>query len=391
MAANESKGLTEGSASEFGLDRPTMPQLLGGWQKLLGADLATPAPPRRYRADPIAWLKKTLQAAISLEFATIPPYLCALWSIKDDRHEVARSIREVIQEEMLHMAMACNMLTSLGGTPKLCQPAKFVPQYPGPLPGKVHPKLIVYLTGLNRHSIQTFLTIERPAVFPEDVETEPNLPEPERTIGQVYDCIMRAFEEYDPNMTTDYQITGPLAWLTFGSYKDVHQGIRLIQLQGEGSTNPVRPGKKPPARPSAQWAKNNLAHYYRFNEIRHRKRLVRDPASGKYVYGGEYDYPDVWPMAKVPPGGYRQADVAPDVWHLVDAFDETYSKLLRLLQNAWNPGQLDRQIPSGQAAIIHAIDTMFELEHFAKPLMAIPIPGKRGTYGPCFRYKPGKQ
>ena len=62
------------------------------------------------------WLKKSLQAAITLEFATIPPYLSALWSIKDELHPVAKSIREVAQEEMLHMALACNMLASLGVT-----------------------------------------------------------------------------------------------------------------------------------------------------------------------------------------------------------------------------------------------------------------------------------
>jgi hypothetical protein len=368
-----------------------MRELLRGWKNFLGPDLATPPPPQRHRDESIAWLKKTLQAAVSLEFATIPPYLCALWSIKNDRHDVARSIREVIQEEMLHMAMACNMLASLGETPKICKPAAVVPQYPGALPGGVHPNLVVHLAGLNQSSIKTFVTIERPAVFPGDVETEPNMPPPERSIGQVYECILRAFEHYKPPMTTDHQISGPLAWLTFGSYKDVHQGIRLIQLQGEGATEPIRPGKPPPARPSVDWARDNLAHYYRFNEIRHRKRLIRDPDSGKYFYGGEYDYPEVWPMAKVPPGGYRRAKVASDVWELIDRFDETYSTLLRLLQNAWSPATRNAEIPCGQAAIVRAIDTMFELEHSAKPLMTIPIPGKRDkTYGPCFRYKAPK-
>lgn len=367
-----------------------MLELLHGWRKFLGEDLQSPPPPHRHRDESIGWLKKTLQAAVALEFATIPPYLCAFWSIKNDRHDVARSIREVIAEEMVHMALVCNMLASLGATPKICKPAQVVPQYPGKLPGNVHPSLVVHLEGLNTCSIQTFLTLERPAVFPPDVETEPNLPPPERTIGQVYDCILRAFEHYKPPMTTDHQISGPLAWLTFESCDKVPHGIHLIQCQGEGATNPIHPGRPRPAIPSVDWAKDNLAHYYRFNEIAHRKRLIYDPATKMYVYRGEYDYPEVWPMARVPRGGYRRADVAPDVWHLIDQFDETYSKMLRLLQNAWTPDEHDPQIPYGQAAIIHAIDTMFELEHYAKPLMAIPIPGKRGqTYGPCFRYKPG--
>src|SRR3954447_18309533 len=31
----------------------------------------------------LEWLKSSLQAAVELEMATIPPYLCAMWSIKD--------------------------------------------------------------------------------------------------------------------------------------------------------------------------------------------------------------------------------------------------------------------------------------------------------------------
>ena len=29
------------------------------------------------------WLKESLQAAIELELSTLPPYLCAMWSIRD--------------------------------------------------------------------------------------------------------------------------------------------------------------------------------------------------------------------------------------------------------------------------------------------------------------------
>src|SRR6266436_4197622 len=84
-------------------------------------------------------LKSALQAAITLEFATIPPYLTALWSIKDELCPVAQSIREVVHEEMLHMALACNMLASIGGKPGI---NRDLPSYPGPLPGGVHRGLI---------------------------------------------------------------------------------------------------------------------------------------------------------------------------------------------------------------------------------------------------------
>ena len=35
-------------------------------------------------------LKNALQTAMRLEFSTIPPYLCAQWSIKDDHGQVAK-------------------------------------------------------------------------------------------------------------------------------------------------------------------------------------------------------------------------------------------------------------------------------------------------------------
>ena len=82
------------------------------------------------------WLKQSLQYAIELEFFTIPPYLTAFWSVKDHRDPVAVAIREVLVEEMLHMSLACNMLVSIGGTPKIADP-DLVPKYPGPMPGGV--------------------------------------------------------------------------------------------------------------------------------------------------------------------------------------------------------------------------------------------------------------
>jgi hypothetical protein len=86
-------------------------------------------------------------------------------------------------------------------------------------------------------------------------------------------------------------------------------------------------------------------------------------------------------MAPVPPGGYQEGDVSAEVWHYLDTFDNTYSKLLDLLQSAWTVG--------GQASLVHAYDVMFDLEWSAKPLMDTRLPfGGGATYGPCWRYKP---
>ena len=58
----------------------------------------------------LSWLHEALQAAVELEFFTLPPYLTAMWSIMDQQHAAATTIRAVVEEEMTHMALAANLL-----------------------------------------------------------------------------------------------------------------------------------------------------------------------------------------------------------------------------------------------------------------------------------------
>src|SRR5579872_2561829 len=82
-------------------------------------------------------LYKALQTAIELEHSTIPPYLYALYSLDPARNaSIYALILSIVQEEMLHMSLACNVLNAIGGKPVIDR-AKFIPQYPGPLPGSV--------------------------------------------------------------------------------------------------------------------------------------------------------------------------------------------------------------------------------------------------------------
>ena len=328
--------------------------------------------------DHLALMKQTLQAAVTLEFATIPPYLCALWSIKDELDPAAESIREIVQEEMLHMALTCNMLAAIGGEPQICTPGH-VATYPAHLPGDVHPDLIVSLSRLSDASLKCFLTIERPSLFPSNVERGPedDAP-PDRSIGDFYDCILKGFQQeqnqFEAMMVVDHQITGPLAWQVIRNVKNVEGAIGLIKRQGEGVTE----------RPVDRRTKN-YAHYFRFMEILRRQKLRWDAKSQKHIYDQKLAFPDAWPMARVPRGGYQEKQVDPAVWNLLNRFDTAYSDLLRLLQEAWT---LD-----GQSALIRAIAKMFELQNYAKPLMQIPIPNKKikgiaQHYGPCFRYTP---
>lgn len=312
----------------------------------------------------IEWLEHALQSAVSVEFSTIPPYLSALWSIKDQMHPVAASIRNVVQEEMLHMALACNMLTALGCVPKINDP-KMVPSYPGKIPGGVHPELTVSLSGLSDASLDVFIAIEAPSEG-----RRPKTPQQGKgykTIGAFYKAILGAFQMLNPKLSTERQVSGPLAYMIMADLPAVEAAIALIMDQGEGSK----------ASPEVERT-HELAHYYRFLEVKHRKRFCGVDKKGRAVFKGDsFEFPEVWPMAVVPNGGYLQDDIPADVWMMINDFDQTFTQLLDRLQVVWERGD--------QAALIHAIETMFGLSKQAQSLMKVEIGKGLGNYGPCFR------
>lgn len=59
--------------------------------EMLSTPQLPPQPPPPH--DPRDDLKEALRGAVQIEFATIPLYLTALWSIIDQAHPVAKSIR----------------------------------------------------------------------------------------------------------------------------------------------------------------------------------------------------------------------------------------------------------------------------------------------------------
>jgi rubrerythrin len=335
--------------------------------------LTSPSLQSLSREARLALLKQSLSQAVTLEFATIPIYLAALWSIKNNLHPAAISIRNVVQEEMLHLALACNMLASIGGKPKLYDTTTNGLRYPARLPGGVHPELVLKLSGLTDDALDDFLEVELPQeeIDIEEFKGKYNSGDEHhnhsQTIGALYDAISVEFKNLQPKMKPDNQVSGPLSWFVVDTPEKVDSAIHWIKTQGEGAidTSPKNTGLK------------KLSHFYRFWEIRRRQKIEKDPDTGKFVFKSPLEFPDVWPMAVVPVGGYRKEDVSEEVWLLLSKFDETYSSLMRLLESAWGTG--------GQAALWKAIDTMFDLEKYAIPLMQIPIPRGEGNYGPCFR------
>ncbi|KAI8494813.1 hypothetical protein Bbelb_274180 [Branchiostoma belcheri] len=75
-------------------------------------------------------IKRNLHTALRLEWATIPPYLSAYYSIKEGYNkEIAMLLKTIIIEEMSHMSMVANILNFLGEAPIFTNPTQW-PKYP---------------------------------------------------------------------------------------------------------------------------------------------------------------------------------------------------------------------------------------------------------------------
>lgn len=313
------------------------------------------------------WLQRALQTAITLEFATVPLYLTAYWSIEDPHHEAAKQIRDVVQEEMLHFSLGCNLLTAVGGSPSLTG-RDFVPQYPGGLPDPIERGVDVWLGGLTPELLDHFIRIERPTLPGDPKPSGTDYP----TVGAFYEAVLSAFKHINPELQSDRQITGPMATMVVHDLKGVEGAIRLIQHQGEGAEHDACvPGT------------DDLAHFFRFLSVKHNREVVNIDIdqNGGYspVFGDKrWEPPTVWPVAEVPKGGYQRDDVSAEVWAAMRGFDEVYSIMLDGLQSAWVHGN--------QTGLVHGIEQMFRLTELGREIMQHEIPGTKKRYAPSFRY-----
>ncbi|WP_371495355.1 ferritin-like protein [Kitasatospora sp. NBC_00374] len=321
------------------------------------------------------WLKNSLQQAIMVEIATIGPYASALWSIKSASEAVAKDIREIIFDEMTHMGLVCNMLTTIGGTPVLADP-KVVPKYEHALPGGVRPDLTVFLEGLTKDSVEMFSEIERPENPVAQFETF-------ATIGAFYTAIEEAFETHQHLISGARQVDFSLEShgqgnkiVPLDTIEKVRAAIEIIKEQGEGtSASPENPF---PGKPG------ELAHYYVFREMFHGKRLIKvseSPAVWDFK-GEDVPLPPAFPMGRVPEGGWANDASnapAPAVQQVLGAFNTQFSAMLRALEAAW---QTDDRTP-----LVTAIGHMSGMRTEARKLVQLELPDGSGrTYGPEFLY-----
>lgn len=222
-------------------------------------------------------LKAALQLAMQLEFATIPPYLCAQWSIKSDPSRVEIVIHSIVSQEMEHLALVGNLLTAIGGTPAVST-SKFIPHYPlGELPGGIKLSRRLHLRGLTRDQVERFMEVEHPQ-FPPVAFLEMNA----ATIGEFYDTIIEGFKTVNPTMDSAANRISVDFAPELAQIADAIATIERVKIEGEGL-------KDSPEQPV--YDRSVYAHYYLFKEVFVGRRLVHD-SSGWSFTGEPVAFPE---------------------------------------------------------------------------------------------------
>ena len=327
-------------------------------------------------------LREHLQTALAIEHSTIPPYLCALYSIPNGANVSASAlIRSVVMEEMLHMVLVANLLNAIKGEAKVNDP-QFIPKYPAPLPHS-DKKFVVQLLPFGIEAIDTFLKIEQPAAAgspPESGDYE--------TIAQFYEAIRDGFDYLASTPAGAKKLfTGVPAWQIDGASWyyggggvpfEVHdlatarQAIAEITEQGEGINDTIFDGD------NRFGQVDELAHFFRFKEIRAGRRYQATDTPNSDPTGPELvvDWSARFPMAPNPKAS--EYVNRPEIHQLMTEFNRTYTALLTALEKAFS---------GTPAELLKAVPLMYDLKYRAQTLMAIPSGrGDGTTVGPSFEY-----
>ncbi|HVX41612.1 MAG TPA: ferritin-like protein [Gemmatimonadaceae bacterium] len=328
---------------------------------------------KAFTSDPVA----NLQLGLGIELSVLPPYLYALWSIKPGAagasvaaREAANAIRAVVYEEMLHAALAANVISSLGVTPQF---AANLMTYPGTLPGHVTTGPYAYQVGLiplSTDAINTFLKIEMP---------EWDVPSAQHvnsggdwiTIAAFYDGVIAQLQALPAgSFGKGTQLPrsdnpGPGRLVNVNSLQAAVEAIDIIVDQGEGHKPPPPPPPDQPPDMSYQLDdQHEVAHYYQFQTI------------GGYFTANQIDAAtDLYPVIPNP----NAAQYTAQQQQLNTAFNALYTQLIDSLQYAYT-----QPAPSVFGG---ATGLMNQLAQAAAQLRnAGFVPGTQYVAGPTFTY-----
>jgi CDGSH-type Zn-finger protein len=329
-------------------------------------------------------LRRHLQWAIEVEHGTLPPYLCALYSIKEgSNEEAAEVVHSVFMEEMLHLTMAANILNAVGGSPTLDAPS-LLPRFPTYLPHS-NRAFEVPLLKFSPEAVEVFMQIERPGEhdgLPEDNRFE--------TIGQFYEAIEVALQHLAGELgeealfsgDTTRQVSDELYYGGAGriiSVVDLESALAAlgeIVEQGEGLQHQeVWDGDRDMFHPERE----EVAHYFRFQEIVVGRRHASGdtPQSGPTGEPLHVDWDAVHNMRPNPRS--REYPKGSEARTRMDEFNHAYSGVLHLLDECFNGSPRLLAVATG---------AMYGLKEQAVELMKLPSGDGETTVGPSFEYVP---
>lgn len=348
-----------------------------------GASTVTCALPPGSGITTIESLRTHLQWAIELEHATLPSYLCALFTIDATANaEAAEVVHSVFLEEMLHLALAANLLNAVGGRPVFDHPS-LLPGHPRVLPHS-DPPIVVPLVPFGREAVELFSRIERPCAVDAPPQSDGY-----QTIGQFYEAIRRGLRRLASRLGEATLFCGdPARQLHDREFRggpgrifEVHDldtalaALDLIVEQGEGVGHvEVWDGDHDMFHPE----RDEVGHYYRFRQILAGRRFRRGdtPLTGPTGEALRVDWDAVLSMRP----NQRVSDHPPasPVRAAQHDFNVAYGTVLSLLQQTFDgqPEQLASAIPA-----------MYRLKARAELLLQMPLPDG-GVAGPTFEYVP---
>ncbi|NKZ05234.1 hypothetical protein HGB48_15980 [Actinomadura latina] len=303
--------------------------------------------------DTVDALARHLHAAAQVELSTIPLYLFSLYSLKIGGQSqwsaprgVLRTMTGIVIEEMLHLALARNLMVAIGhGKDITFYNRDFIPTYPSYMLHRYNPqdggKLLLELKGLSKEHVSSFRRLE----MPDDVdmsatrfENHPDDPMQYTSLGAFYRAIELGFEKLDGKIEwalADVRKQYKRAfWNEFGSGKPIRvydlatakAALELIVDQGEGTVGDrerieVRPGI------------DDYTHYEKFLRI---EKGVEGIGTGDGTADQDFGLDDplvTWPVVPNP----KIADFAdqPGIHSLMELFNAAYCYTLCLLDETY--------------------------------------------------------
>jgi rubrerythrin len=322
-------------------------------------------------------LGELLQSALQLEFATIPTYLSAAFSLTANT-EIRDLILRVAREEMLHLTAVANLMNAIGIAPNI---GAAVPEYPYEL-NVLEPALKLNLSSFSFDLIETlFMAIEAPevrVVFPALAAQRPK-----KTIGEFYagiiqiitddtipdlfkDALDNAYKQraVDPNFQqvayVNNQDTSTYPLKCGIDFKITDKGSAVRHLswvvsEGEGEA-PYKPLD----------TEGLPGHHYRFESILKSHYLVRDDnVALKYSFsGGDLPFDKTGVHEFDINAKAKDYNAYPTVQQQMKFFNDDYTKMINLLQAAFNCPSPQRKDQAAEA-YKQAVQIMRSLPHTA--------------------------